>query len=118
IQEENPTDPSTYFYLGSLAYEARDYDKAAESFETALKLNPEFEPLYYDLAGVHIARHEPEQALALLGKAREKFQLNFLLEFYTGIAHAILENWPDALSHLTSAELIAKTTEPARLNHV
>jgi len=118
IRRDNPTDPSTYFFLGSIAYEAKDYDKAAESFETALKLNPEFEPLYYDLAGVHIARHQPAEALVLLDKARNKFKLNFLLEFYTGIAHRILENWPEALSHLTSAELIAKTSDPSRLNHI
>jgi tetratricopeptide (TPR) repeat protein len=118
IRKENPTDPSTYFFLGSIAYEAKDYEKAAESYQTALKLNPDFEPLYYDLAGVYIARHEPEQALTLLDRARSKFKLNFTLEFYTGIANAILENWPEALSHLTSAELIAKTSEPNRLNHV
>lgn len=118
IRKDNPTDPSTYFFLGSIAYERKDYDKAAESFEMALKLNPDFEPLYYDLAGVHIARHEPEKALQLLEQARSKFKLNFVLEFYTGIAQSILKNWPEALSRLTSAELIAKTSEPARLNHI
>jgi tetratricopeptide (TPR) repeat protein len=118
IQKDNPTDPSTYFFLGSIAYEAKDYEKAAESYETALRLNPDFEPLYYDLAGVQIARKQPEEALQLLDKARNKFKLTFTLEFYTGIAQAELENWPEALSHLTSAELIAKTSEPIRLNHV
>jgi tetratricopeptide (TPR) repeat protein len=118
IQKENPTDPSTYFFLGSIAYEAKDYDKAAESYETALRLNPDFEPLYYDLAGVQIARKQPEEALQLLDKARNKFKMSFTLEFYTGIAQAELENWPEALAHLTSAELIAKTSEPIRLNHI
>ncbi len=118
IQKDNPTDPSTYFFLGSIAYEAKDYDKAAESYETALRLNPDFEPLYYDLAGVQVARKQPEEALQLLDKARNKFKLNFTLEFYTGIAHAELENWPEALAHLTSAELIAKTSEPHRLNQM
>ncbi len=118
IQKENPTDPSTYFFLGSLAYEAKDYEKAAQSYETALRLNPEFEPIYYDLAGVQIARHLPEEALALLEKARGKFKLNFTLEFYTGIAQGELDEWSRALSYLTSAELIAKTSDPSRLNHI
>ena len=118
ISRDNPTDPTTYFFLGSIAYEAKDYDKAAEHYETALKLNPEFEPLYYDLAGVHIARQQPAEALALLQKARGKFKMTFLLEFYSGIAHGMMENWPEALSRLTSAEVLARTSEPNRLNHL
>jgi tetratricopeptide (TPR) repeat protein len=118
ISRENPTDPATYFFLGSIAYEAKDYDKAAEHYQTALKLNPDFEPLYYDLAGVHIARQQPAEALALLQKARAKFKLTFVLEFYSGIAHGMMENWPEALSRLTSAEVLARTSEPNRLNHL
>jgi tetratricopeptide (TPR) repeat protein len=118
IRREKPTDPSTYFFLGAIAYEAKDYDKAAEHYATALKLNPEFEPLYYDLAGVHIARQEPLEALALLDTAKAKFKLSFTLEFFTGIAHSMLEKWSEAISHMVSAELIAKTSEPQRLNHL
>jgi tetratricopeptide (TPR) repeat protein len=118
ISRENPTDPTTYFFLGSIAYEAKDYDKAAEHYETALRLNPEFEPLYYDLAGVHIARDQPAEALALLQKARAKFKLTFVLEFYSGIAEGMMENWSEALSRLTSAEILARTSEPNRLNHL
>jgi tetratricopeptide (TPR) repeat protein len=118
ISRENPTDPTTYFFLGSIAYEAKDYDKAAEHYETALRLNPDFEPLYYDLAGVHIARQQPAEALALLQKARNKFKLSFVLEFYSGIAQGMMENWTEALSRLTSAEVLARTSEPNRLNHV
>lgn len=117
IRRENPTEPSTYFYLGSIAYEAKDYDKAAENYQTALRLNPDFEPLYYDLAGVDIARQQPAEALELLEKARSKFKLNFVQEFYTGVALAMTERWTEAISHLTSAELIAKTSEPSRLTH-
>ena len=39
IKKENPTDPSTYFFLGSLAYEAKNYEKAAE--QAALPLPAE-----------------------------------------------------------------------------
>ncbi len=118
ISRENPTDPTTHFFLGSLAYEAKQYDKAAEHYETALQLNPDFEPIYYDLAGVHIARQQPAEAVALLEKARSKFKLTFLLEFYSGIAQGMMENWDEALRRMTSAELVAKTSEPNRLNHI
>jgi tetratricopeptide (TPR) repeat protein len=117
ISRDNPTEPTTYYFLGSLAYEGKQYDKAAEHYETALKLDPEFEALYYDFAGVQIARDQPAEALALLEKARGKFKLNFVLEFYSGIAQGMMEKWSEALSHLTSAELLARTSEPDRLNH-
>ena len=119
MAKDRPTDPQNYYFLGSLAFDGQDFGKAAEYYERAIKLNPEFEPVYYDLAGVNIARNRPEQALSVLDQARQKFkQLNFTLEFYTGVAHAQLEKYSEALSHLVSAELLGKTTEPARLNHI
>jgi tetratricopeptide (TPR) repeat protein len=118
IRRDNPTDPSTYFFLGSISAESKQFDKAADFYETALKLNPEFELVYYDLAGIQIAQQKPELALKTLDKARTKFKLNFILEFYTGIANAALEKYSEALSYFTSAELLAKTADPARLNHV
>lgn len=118
LRRDNPTDPSTYFLLGSIAADAKKYDKATDFFETALKLNPEFEPAYYELAGVEIGLDKPAEALKVLDQARAKFKLNFVLEFYTAIANSALEKYSEALAHFTSAELIAKTTEPARLNYL
>jgi tetratricopeptide (TPR) repeat protein len=118
IRREKPTDPTTYFFLGSIAYENKDYDKAAENYSTALRLNPDFEPLYYDLAGVHLARQQPAEALALLERARRKFKTNFTLEFYAGIAQGMMEDWKQALAHFNSAEIIARSSEPQRLNHI
>ncbi len=118
MRRANPTDPSTYYLLGSLAYEGKDLQKATDYFDTAMKLNPDFEPIYYDLAGLKIAARKADEALVVLEKARTKFKLNFVLEFYTGIALSAQERYSEALSHLTSAELLAKTTEPERLNTI
>ena len=119
MARDKPTDPQNYYFLGSLAFDGQDFTKAAEYYERAIKLNPGFEPVYYDLAGVNIARNRPQEALAVLDQARSRFnQLNFTLEFYTGVAQAQLERYKEAISHLVSAELLAKTTEPARLNHI
>jgi len=68
-------------------------------------------------AGIQIARQKPEEALKALDTARSRFKLNFVLEFYTGIAKAALEKYSEALGHFTSAELLAKTSDPSRLNH-
>src|SRR5690606_19899041 len=101
----------------SLAFDGQNFAKAAEYYERAIKLNPDFEPVYYDLAGVKIALEKPEEAVKVLEEARKRFpQLNFTLEFYSGVAQAQMENYREALLHLVSAELVAKTTEPARLN--
>jgi tetratricopeptide (TPR) repeat protein len=118
LRRDKPTDPSPYFFLGSIAADAKKPEKAKEYFETAIQLNPNFEPAYYELAGVQIGMDKPEEALKTLDKARAKFKLNFVLEFYTAIANTALEKFSEALSHFTSAELIAKTSDPSRLNYV
>ncbi len=117
LRLEKPTDPRNYYFLGGLAFEGKNFDKAADYYKNALQLNPEFEPIYYDLAGAYIATQQPQEALEILRKSREKFpQLNFTAEFYTGIALSQLERYQEALGHFTSAELLAKNSEPNRLN--
>ncbi|MBI4323631.1 MAG: tetratricopeptide repeat protein [Chloroflexi bacterium] len=117
IRRENPTDPQTYFFLGSLAVDEEKFDQAAEYFETALRLNPDQEQLYYALAQVKLTLEKPEEALACLEQARAKFKLNFMLEFYTGLAHIRLKKYNEGNAYITSAEVVAKATDPGRLNH-
>lgn len=117
ISREDPTNPRTYSILGALALDQEKFTNAVEYFERAIWLNPEFEQVYYDLAGAHLALHKPDEALSVLGKARSKFKLNFVLEFYTGVAHLAAKKYSEAVKYLTSAEVLAKATEPARLTH-
>jgi tetratricopeptide (TPR) repeat protein len=116
LRQERPTDPLNHYLLGSIAFEARDAGKAEEFFETAMKLNPEFEPIYYDLAGAKISLNKNEEAVSILEKARSKFKLNFVLEYYSGLAKSALHKYAEAVSHFTSAELIAKSGDANRLN--
>jgi tetratricopeptide (TPR) repeat protein len=118
IRLQNPTDPQTYLFLGSIAVEQKQYKEASEYYETALQLNPNIEQLYYDLAGLKISTKKPEQALEVLEKARALFKLNFTLEFYEGVANSLLQKYSEAIRHYTSAELLAKTSEPSRLTHL
>ncbi len=117
IRRENPTDPQTYFFLGSLAAEEKKLDQATEYFETALRLDPGREQLYYALAELKLILKKPEEALARLEQARAKFKLNFVLEFYTGLAHIQLKKYGEGNAYITSAEVVAKATDPGRLNH-
>ncbi len=118
LKRDSPTDPQSYYLLGTLAYEAKNYTNAVENYEKVLQLNPSFEPVYYDLAGLHISMHKPGQALDLLQRARSRFKLNFTLEFYSGVALGLMEKSNEALNHFTSAEIIAKASEPTRINHL
>ncbi len=117
IAQSEPTNPQTFLFLGALAVEARDYTNAIEHFERALRLDPDLEEVYYDLAGLHLTIKKPEQALSLMETARGRFKLSFPMELYTGLAHASAKNYSEALKFLTSAEAIARATDPKRLNH-
>lgn len=116
IRRERPTDPLSHYILGSLAFEQRDLAKAESFFETTLRLNPNFEPVYYELAGTRLGLKKTKEAIELLDEARKKFKLSFVMEYYTGVAKASAEQYQEALGHFTSAELLAKNTEPNRLN--
>lgn len=116
IIAEQPTNPNAYYYLGSLYYEIKEYERAAEVLQRALILNPDFEPAYYDIAGAYINADKPDDALKYLNRARERFQKRrFILEFYTGIAYARKKDYKSSLKALTEAEIIAKAYETNRL---
>lgn len=118
IAKEDPTNPRTQSFLGAIALEESKYKEAEEYFERALLLNPELEPVYYDLVGIKLTLKKPEEALALLEKVRAKFKIGFAMEFYSAIAQVLRKNYPEALKYFTSAEVLAKANEPSRLNHV
>lgn len=119
LVREQPTNPRAYYFLGAIAAEQRDWEKATENYQRAIQLNEgakqNFEPVYYDLAGVHISRDQPAEALKLLAQARGKFKNNFLLEFYSGLAHGRLKDHAASIKHFTAAELLARRDEPERL---
>lgn len=117
IASADPTNPQTHFFLGALALEQKQMEKAVEAFERAILLNPDLEPAYYELAVAQLNLGRPQESWASLEKARSRFKLSFVLEFYSGIVQSALKNYPAAIAHLVSAELLAKAAEPARLTH-
>jgi tetratricopeptide (TPR) repeat protein len=118
ISRDNPRNPQAYYFLGNIAYQEKRFSDAADYFEKALALKPEFEPVYYRLADVRISLNKPQDALALLDKARARFKQNFLLEFLTGVAHARAKEYAEAIRHYTEAEVIARAGEPDSLTYV
>jgi tetratricopeptide (TPR) repeat protein len=118
LLRDNPTNVQGYYLLGVIASEEKQADEAAENFEKTLLLNPDFQEAYYDLAGVKINSQKPEEAIAILGRARERFGATFVTEFYTGMAYSTMKRYPEALKALTSAELLARATDTNRLTHL
>jgi tetratricopeptide (TPR) repeat protein len=118
IARDDPTNPQTHIVLGAISAEAKDHAEAAAHFERALKLAPDLEQIYFELAGLKLSLKEPQEALEVLENARARFKPGFTLEFYTGIVQSALKNYQDAYKHLVAAEILARANDPSRLNHL
>ncbi len=118
FRREQPTNPATYYLLGDLAADEKQYDLAIEHLATALRLDPNFEPVYYELAGVYLMHERPQDALDLIANARKRFKPRFALEYYAGLAHSAAKNYRQAVQCFLAAELFAQAAEPERLTHI
>jgi tetratricopeptide (TPR) repeat protein len=113
-----PTNPQTHLLLGAIAVEEQDYTQAIEHLGRVILLHPDIEPVYYELAGLHINLRQPEKALEVLENARKRFKPAFVLEFYSGLAHSQQKNYSQSVKHYMAAEILAATLEPERLSHL
>ena len=119
ISREEPTNARTQAVLGALALEENKVEEGIRHLERALLLSPQMEQVYYELAGAKIINQKkPEDALALLGKARARFKPGFPMEYYSALASIALKKYGDAVKYLASAESLAKAEEPGRLTHL
>jgi len=60
--------PIGHYYLGRIAAEAKQFDRAVAGLERAIAINPSFEPAYLALAGVYESQQEREKAVAVYRK--------------------------------------------------
>jgi tetratricopeptide (TPR) repeat protein len=116
IVREDPTNPEAYYYLGYISYTEKKWAEAAEYFGKTILLNPDFADPYYELALAQISLNKTDEALATLDKARKKFPQNYTLELCTGLAYGRKKDYKQAIEHYTAAEVIAKATDPSRLD--
>lgn len=118
IAKADPTNPQAQYLLGTLAFEDHKFEKAIDYFRRVVLLNPDFEQVYYDLAGAQINLNKPGDALATLDKARQKYAQNFVMEFYSGLACTRLKDYAAAIKHFTAAEVVARATKAKTPDHV
>ncbi len=116
IVQDDPANSEAYFLLGSLAYDQQLLPQAADYFPKTLILSEDYEEAYYELAHVQIALNQPKDALATLAKARSKYPLGFVPEMLSAFAYEKEKDYTNAVNHFTSAEVIAKTSDPRKLN--
>src|SRR5215475_364143 len=115
IWRDDPMNSQAYYFLGTIALEDKKLPDAAEYFNRTITLKPDFAQAYYDLAIAQIQMNKAGDALATLNKARQRFTENYLLEFCSGMAYSGQKDYGEAIKHYTSAEIMAKATDPGRL---
>ena len=108
IVRDDPANAQAYFFLGSLAYDEKKWTEAVDYFKKTILFSPNFEPGYYDLAGAQLAANKAEDAGETLRGARKKFPPKFLCEYLLAMVSQRLKNYADAITHFTSAEVLAK----------
>ena len=118
IREEPSKYPQAYLILGSLALEEGKPKEAEDYLRKAVVLAPEMESAYYDLAVAQVNTGNPRTALDTLQDARARFHETFQTEFFAGVAHARLKEFPKAITRFTAAEVIANARETNRLTPI
>ena len=114
ILHDDPANATAYYFLGALAYDAKNLPEAEDNFRKSLLLKDDSAPVYYELAEVQINLDHAKAALATLDQARKKFQENFMSEFLTALAYSRDKDFTNAVNHYTAAELQAKAANPPR----
>lgn len=117
LKKDNPSNPVPFYYLGLLAFESRDFERAVSHFERSLLLNPEFEPIYADLAAAWLSREKPAEALAVIDKTVGRFAPEFRREYLAGLAQARLQHYDQSLTRFLAAEKAAAEQSPELLDH-
>ncbi len=113
----NPANPAPHYFLGIIALEQRDFPQAVNSLERSILLNPDFEAAYADLAVAQMSQNHHREALASLGKARDRFEGDFRRELLAALCLANLKEFDRSREHFTAAEKAAREKNPQLLDH-
>jgi tetratricopeptide (TPR) repeat protein len=118
IVRESPMNLQAHYYLGLLESEGGNAARAMDHYRTVVVLNPKFEQAYYDLAMAQLGADKTNDVFATLETAQKKFNQNFISEFLLGVANVRVGRFDEAVRRFTSAEIIARATDPKRLTAV
>src|SRR5439155_15846504 len=101
IIRNTPTNPQAHYFLGGIAFEGKKWKEAAEHYQSAILVNPAFEPAYYDLALSQMNMNEARESLETLEKAKKRFKDTFTGEFFAALAYGRLKDYSNAIARFT-----------------
>jgi tetratricopeptide (TPR) repeat protein len=107
LRRESPSNPLPPYYLGAIAYERRQFDKAIDWFEKALLLDPSHEASNIDLVSALLTVGRASAAVESAERSRTRIKPNFRLEFLHGLALGRAKRYDAAVTAFLGAEKIA-----------
>lgn len=107
LRRETPSNALPPYYLGAIAYERRQFDKAVDWFEKALLLDPSHEPSNIDLVSALLTIGKASAAVEAAERSRTRIKPNFRLELLHGIALGRAKRYDAAVTTFLGAEKIA-----------
>ena len=117
VSRLDPSNALPFFYLGLISIEEKQLERARNQFQHALVLNPSLKSAHEQLATVFLNLDQPEDAADTLRKARSQLPPDFQIEFLDSVVQSRLKHFDAAATALFTAETIAKTNNPAVLDH-
>jgi tetratricopeptide (TPR) repeat protein len=117
LAKNNPGNPLPRYYLALVAMQKHDFTNALSLLRLVRTLKSDFEPAHADLAAVQLDLRQVDEALLTLDQAREQFGPSFRREYLAGVGSTLLKKFDAAIAHFMTAETIARTNEPAALDH-
>jgi tetratricopeptide (TPR) repeat protein len=98
------------------AHAQGDFNEAVEDYRNALRIFPAMEMAYYRLALVLADMEQGEAATQVLDLARARFSDSFDAEFFNALVNLQLKDFSEAVRRFSTAEGMARTNNPARLD--
>jgi tetratricopeptide (TPR) repeat protein/predicted aspartyl protease len=95
-----PNDPEYFYQRALIYYQAGKADEALQDFDQVLKLRADFLPAFAPRARLHLAKHQPEEALADLDTADRLSPKEANLRFELSELYGEMRHYPAAISQL------------------
>lgn len=120
----HPTYKNAYLLMGNAEYHLENYQAAEQSFNNALRLDPNYQEAFKNLAYTHreLGQHYGEQvgdlqkALEYLNKAYQSLPDDFETNRLLGVAYGISRNEAEAIKFFTKCTELQPNNAMAWLN--
>ena len=96
-EEASPTDARTYYHRGNAYYEKSDFDKAIESYNMAVVLNPNFSEAYFNRGLSYYNKKEFDKAVSDYNRAAELDPRNAVIYNNRGDAYYRKQDFDKAI---------------------